>query len=462
MSDRECAHDFGSPDSSLVFCGCAPSSRAALESIRSFIETETPPRLLLQAPSGCGKTQSAGIVLARMSSIRILRVREASDVGTVARSLGKESSGLVLVDDLDRLSASAQEGLVGLVLDFGARAFLTATSLRGSVLFMLEDDENCEVVTIESLEGRDGDVHCLVEVFWGELNASRLALEEVLDSEAAEELCLGPWARGGHDLKSVIESVSDLLELEGCKPEPSGSPSRLLRRADVRGAMLDLLRSESQVNQSISPERIARIYVEGETDLILLDCAAKAALEHWDVDLLRGVEIVPAGPARSGGATRVLRRVIADSETGPKAIGLLDNDSEGRQQAATAKRFEADVLKIPVFLDPLNRDSSDERLEVEIEDVLPVALVEQFYLEHSDLEPEAEIRMGTNRRIKVDGVDKERFANWVAHNAELADLMGLIYLLCSLVHKLGLPLPPGGPSLDDVHSELLRSRGGSP
>lgn len=408
---------------------------------------------MLEGPTGCGKSLavSGALASATQEGKPTLRVHDEADIGRVANAISSESDLLLIIDDLDGLSMSAQIGLIRLVLARGARCLVTASDLHGSPRFLLEDASDVAFAALTSLEDRQGDVGCLLGLFWSELNDVALSASEIMTVDALRELARGPWGRGGHDLRLVVQSLSDLLDLEGAME--AGHPGRLLGVADIRGAILDLLRAELDVSPR-SESRAGRIYVEGETDSVLLGHAASVASSVWQAELLRGLEIVPAGLGREGGAKRVVARAIADLESGTDVVGLLDNDLDGRHQLENARRFGVPVLLIPAQFDPLALDASNERLEVEIEDVLPVELIGRFYADHPALNPESDIRRGNRRRIQVSGPDKADFARWVEVNATPQDLMPLVYVLCRLVEMFKLPLAPGVPTRDQLESQL--------
>jgi hypothetical protein len=69
-------------------------------------------------------------------------------------------------------------------------------------------------------------------------------------------------------------------------------------------------------------------------------------------------------------------------------------------------------------------------------------LLDRFYDQHHDLGPE-EIRWrsGGLWRIVPRGIDKEQLANWASEEMELKDCVRLLYVVCLVRKRLGLPVP---------------------
>ena len=176
--------------------------------------------------------------------------------------------------------------------------------------------------------------------------------------------------------------------------------------------------------------------------------AAELADSELGWRLLDGCDVRPAGEGRGGGARAVWLRLIKLVANSVECIGLFDNDDVGRKEAAAGRNLGLLVDLLPPGFDRLGL-APDQRT-VEVEDLLSIELLDRFYDDHPDLEPE-EIRWrsGGSWRVAPRGEDKERLANWATDEMRLKDCSRLLYVFCIVRKRLGLPIPR-----DDLDSWL--------
>ena len=203
-------------------------------------------------------------------------------------------------------------------------------------------------------------------------------------------------------------------------------------------------------------------------DVTFLRLARKLYLTDRGVDIFDGsFAILAAGRGNEGGVDGVNRRLSAARQLaevdltrdGAKRfsfIGLFDNDEAGRRAFMHANRFDRrvilyqDVFLLHPVMPPaagapgsevearaasLNRRFN--RLNWEIEDLIS----EDLLLSFEDAHPEAVLRKTqqgglTHRDFTRQGkVELIRFVN---REAVLADMMGIVQLVCSLHDYVGL------------------------
>ena len=216
------------------------------------------------------------------------------------------------------------------------------------------------------------------------------------------------------------------------------------------------------------PIRQRNVIVEGMIDVALLRRARKLYLADRAVDIFAGgLAILAAGRGDEGGVDGVNRRLSAARQLaevdltrdGAKRfsfIGLFDNDEAGRRAFMQANRFDRrvipyhDVFLLHPVMPPadgapgsevearaasLNRRFS--RLNWEIEDLISENLLDSFENTH----PEAVVRKRrqgglTHRDFTRQG--KVQLVEYVNRNANLAELMEIVRLVCSLRDYVGL------------------------
>jgi hypothetical protein len=181
--------------------------------------------------------------------------------------------------------------------------------------------------------------------------------------------------------------------------------------------------------------RSYRLWVEGDTDLRLLQLTAGLSGADWP--LLSGLEIGLIGTGGRGGGTSRLPETIARERTSPDwDLFLFDNDESGREAGALISKLGQRSLILPLQL-----AASASEDNIEIEDLVSVECLDQFYEGECNLSPESELLVyGTNerRRLVVRGIDKEQLVQWMQNNAKLDDVQNLVRLLKHVRWMFGL------------------------
>jgi hypothetical protein len=181
------------------------------------------------------------------------------------------------------------------------------------------------------------------------------------------------------------------------------------------------------------------ILVEGLTDKLYLELAAERYREAHGVDLLEGgvVRVVAGrGTKRMGPEFGVLQSLEAQ---GIRFVVILDGDDAGRMAAEAMRRFGAQKNRHYFQLARADyKDKGGKSWDVEIEDILPQALIVPFVRRHPDA---VEERFQRRKVVKfvingtpVEGDGQTRdykmmLVEHVRRQATLDDLRPLVELL---------------------------------
>jgi hypothetical protein len=190
-----------------------------------------------------------------------------------------------------------------------------------------------------------------------------------------------------------------------------------------------------------------RLWVEGPTDKAILEIGAHHFRQHYDSDILDGFEIVSAGEGREGGTTALTARVRAAQICRDWDIVLIDDDPDGRKLAGELRNLGIRTISIPREIIPMYLDD-----KVEMEDLIPIAMRDQFYMLNPLSRPEREILyFGRDdghvdaRRLILHGLDKQAFVDWLKTASAYPDLEGVINLLHEIRQRFGLPALTAAP-----------------
>ncbi len=190
------------------------------------------------------------------------------------------------------------------------------------------------------------------------------------------------------------------------------------------------------------------ILVEGATDKLYLELAAERYRQAHGVDLLQGgaVRVVAGrGTKRLGPDFGVLQSLEAK---GIRFVVILDGDDAGAAAAEAMHGFGAQKNRHFFQLERADyRDKGGKSWDVEIEDMLPAALIEAFASQH----PEAvEERLQRHEVVKfvVNGKPVERdgqtydykmmLAEYVRQQATVDDLATLVDLVSKARRCMGI------------------------
>lgn len=210
------------------------------------------------------------------------------------------------------------------------------------------------------------------------------------------------------------------------------------------------------------------ILVEGTSDVLLFNRAARLELERTSVQLIgQDLAIVAAGEGDAGGTHGVLQQLTTlrslarlclgqNGKPRYRIVALFDNDRAGRDAVRAAHDFDKSILEYkdvfrlrPVMPTPDNIDvqalqrafdqenQQHKDLDWEIEDLLPQSFQEAFNEEN----PSAQYKMVTknghvHRDYTRDG--KARLHRYVKENAVHEDLAGVCGVLRSMRRYLNI------------------------
>ena len=279
------------------------------------------------------------------------------------------------------------------------------------------------------------------------MTAAEPALSESCDDSATTALIQGPFVDGARSLRKVLESLLDQMVADGDVVD--GRVGRRITRGDVAAAVVSHMAPKFAPLMA-TPQSVTLV-CEGETDVTYLRAAAdRAGTRQWN--LLEGIAVKPAGSGRTGGADAVTTQLLLLGSHGNASVGLYDNDDVGRRAAKRAKDLGLERLILPSSLDPLRRPA--DQTIVEIEDLLPVEVLVNFYQAHPGLAPHERHWVDGYWRVVPKGNDKEALANWVDTTCQYTQLEGFVYLLCLVRRTLRLPVPTDVPNLSEWEAKI--------
>lgn len=437
----EWQHLFGPVESPITIAGTSGPILSLVTALNTLREHSSASRVIVEGGLGSGKSLAASAFQASClsSGVDAVFVHEGTK-GELKVPRGAHA-GALIVDNLDRLSPGMRATVFRIPATTGG-VLITAARLNAVERESLGSSDSLH--HIGSWDERREDALIMASLAWGDVGRGT-ELADLCADGVAEELCLGPWPRGAHSIRETVTNLVEALELEGYFERAL----RPIEVGDVRGALLAVVRRGQHPEE---PDAV-HIVVEGSTDATYLETAGRLATEAWESDLLSGCRVLAPGEVRQGGANRALQEVIRLEALGVTAIMLLDDDDAGRSARDVAKKLGGTrFYLLPAEFDALRRPAG--RGATEIEDLLPIKLLEEFYAENSDCEPEERTTRGGLTRIVVAGADKDRVANWVCDRASFEDMRKLVYVICNLREHVGLPLPAASPALPNWLKEL--------
>lgn len=274
-------------------------------------------------------------------------------------------------------------------------------------------------VALENLAARSTDARCylLVEMLSvmssepsSELATGAVALLDDQILQAMTLICGNPGALSTHD------SLRQAGEL---------AAQYALRHVALRhNEPLDSVALQAAIfpTPSLPPVTQRRLWVEGETDQRLFEFAASLVIFEGShgASLLDGI-IIEAfhGCARIEDA---LRRCRSQKDL---ELFLFDNDDDGRQALAKVKAqgFNGLTLDESSVMSAYSRDWV-------LEDLISIDSVDRFYQMNPGIYPTREeiVYRGTRvgRRLIIGGDEKVPLVQWLANNATISDLSGVI------------------------------------
>lgn len=178
------------------------------------------------------------------------------------------------------------------------------------------------------------------------------------------------------------------------------------------------------------PPHLRRLWVEGTTDVALLQLAERLTREQAP-GLLGGIHIEPIGGVEQVEAA--LQRCDRDPNL---ELFMFDADSDGRRGETKVKEqgFPAMILDRTAVMAACDT-------EWVIEDLLSVSCLDRFYYAHGHLKPAREeitYHPLEGRRLVIRGEDKWTLVEWLEQEATVADLYGLLEQLIIVRRRFAL------------------------
>jgi hypothetical protein len=173
------------------------------------------------------------------------------------------------------------------------------------------------------------------------------------------------------------------------------------------------------------PSNLRRLWVEGDSDAALFKLTDRLLNGY---NMLQSIQIEVLGGAAQADAA--LQRC---NRSPMLELFLFDSDTDGRRAAAKVK--ERGFPSLLLDRDVVMAACDDEWV---IEDLLSVACLDRFYRAHPHLRPareEIEHQPVEGRRIVVRGDDKHILVEWLARNATIEDIIGVVKQLL-LIRRL--------------------------
>lgn len=437
----EWQHLFGPADTPVVIAGTSQPIRALVDAIRALGEQGEARCVMVEGGLGSGKSLAATAFQADciQRQMDAVFVHEGTDPVGLIRRLTATST--LVIDNLDRLSSGLRAELFKR-RNSGRGAVITCSKTNALERELLGSGDSWHQVG--RWDERPADVLIIAGLAWKDLGR-HVELADVCGDGVAETLCRGPWPRGAHSVRDVIGRLAESLELEGYFEHST----RVIGLAEVQSALLEVLRLEAPVEI----EDAIHILVEGSTDKHYLETAGRLAAEEWGTSPLSGCRVIAPGEDREGGADKARREMIKLEAKGITVVALFDDDDAGRAAAINARKQSGQkVHLLPFEFDPLRKPVGLG--VIEIEDLLPLPLLEAFYSGHPACSPEERTIRADLTRIVVAGVDKDSAAKWICERASFKDMRKIVYVLCVLRNSIGLPLPPACPPLESWINEL--------
>lgn len=442
-------HPFGSDQAPVVVAALDPRTLEICSAIRGLCSGKRR-QIVAIGSSGSGKSLllAALIAEADQAGLSVRTVSSTTNSEGVLRDLARGDIELLVVNRLDELTQGVRSAIIDNRSRCAAGILATAERLSTAALSRLTDPSDL-VALLLPLEERHGDVLAIAQLLWPDLCGIESDLIGNCNDSAVQSLCRGPHPQGVTSLRAALAQLADALIADGSLQE--GSFRRQVESRDMDDALFAVYRSGYSVPSATSPSAV--IVVEGTTDVTYLTAAAECAEQAWHRDLLDGCELRASGEDRSGGASDVWHRLIELRANVTESVGLFDNDRPGRRAYNHARDQGLSVELLPAEFDRLRLDQDDR--SIEIEDLLDTAILDRFFVEHPDVAPE-EVRWRNGAwRIVPRGEDKADVADWVSAAMTVEDCERMVYLLCIIRRRLGMPVPRD--DLDVWRGDLSRS-----
>jgi len=386
------------------------STHRVVTALRSWLKGEGPPHLIVTGPAGCGLSYLADVSREALG-LKAVYLSSKQETWALPSTLGPDI-GLV-VDDLDGfdkkfLSVVFEEvrgkavRVLGTAHKCDARSKSKWTAELGAPAFVELAGvaaRSEDLASYISMRVRDRALPCMPEDprYTGTVG---LVLELLEAGEGFSQVDLA--------LAALVEDGS----------APWDPPNAVSWVRAVKAARRPV-------------KRDAIVLVEGKTDVIYLEwILALAGVSSPDLVVL---------DCKSAG--NVVTEAVRCRNEGWRAIvALLDLDKMGLEAEKDLKKWGHRAIVLPRTAFPFGAESDHLKVAVEIEDLLPVEVIERFQREHPSAVPELVISAPRNGAIKivVHPDDKLALARWVAEQCGAEASQAILAVMNELRRELGL------------------------
>jgi hypothetical protein len=381
------------------------TTAGAVASIRSWIAGERSACIVV-GPTGAGKSHLLTSAAKEVVEPLVMPPPDGSDCSHFIEAIKSNSGRQVVADDLDQFAKGLREDVIKLAKTSRHQLLASMTELSSRIQRIVEAKfPDVKIVYLKDLISRTEDVRAF-SLRWVAL--SGVVAEEEAVRECADFCCASGLPRGFWTVQRFLSLLADSgWEFDG--PLPAAVAASAYREA------------------TSPPPAKPTILVEGYTDRMYLE---------W---ILRGLSSPPEVEIRDcGGASVVAEQAIALRNQGKKCVAVLDSDTIGKRLRKQLVEFRHPVVSVPLAAVNLPNSAYDHVQKVaEIEDLLPVATIEQF-LTLAERQPELEIRAPTGVRYVIGEADKRELASWVVAEVEREAVPKLTALLAEALAELGV------------------------
>ena len=383
----------------------SPVMAGAVASLHSWISGETTVCVVV-APTGAGKSHLLSATARTCMDALVMPPADGSDCTVFLDGLRSGNRRQVIADDLDKLPKKLCEEIIKRVA-LNRHQFLASVSELTERLrnFLSAKWSELVVVTITNPSSRAEDVGLFV-ARW--LESQQAGADECALSDCARFCTNSDLPNGFRTVDAFLTGLA----------ENGWDFSGPLRASDAAGAYY--------VATKPPPSKPA-VLVEGYTERIYFD---------W---LLASILSIPAVEVRDcDGASNVVQQAISIRNQGRSCVSVLDSDDIGKEKARQLKEYGHPVVLVPVTALSLPMSAFDHVKKVaEIEDLLPVDMVERFLCECGK-QPELEIRSPNGVRYVIGEAEKRTLAKWVVKEADRESVPKLFKLLAEALSHLGI------------------------
>jgi hypothetical protein len=380
---------------------------ATVASVRSWIGG-TPSTCVVIAPAGAGKSHLLTAARRELADAVVMPTPDGSDCADFIAILGSDSGRPVIADDLDKFSKGLREKVINLVAQFGHLLLASMTELPTRTRsLLLARCPDAALVFLDDPVSRPQDVEAFVE---GWIVLNHLSGDRVAVQECVEFCCASGMPQGLRTVHGFLENlVGTGWGFSG--PLPAADAASAYRQA------------------TSPPPMRPTLLVEGYTDRVYLE---------W---LLQGLPSPPSVEVRDcGGASIVAEQVIALRNQGRPCVAVLDSDVIGKRLRQQLVEFRHPVVSVPIGAVDLPKSAYDHVQPVaEIEDLLPVSLIEDF-LSSQQRQAELEIRSPAGVRYVIHEQDKSDLARWIVEETDRQAVPKLAAFLEDALKVLGISL----------------------